>query len=129
MLLLISFIKVRLALARILWRHPHILVLDEVTTHLDFYAIAALIGALAEFDGALLIVSHDRFLIRSVVENKTLDDNEERDDNDESASRQQDALQRRRSVYMLKEGKLMFQADGVKQYEASLEKRIANLAL
>lgn len=120
--------QVRLALARILWRHPHLLVLDEVTTHLDFYTITALIEALAGFDGALLIVSHDRFLIRSVVENKTLDDNELCDDED-GASRQQGAPQRRRTVYMLKEGKLVFQTEGIQQYETSLEKRIAKLGL
>ena len=125
-------IQVRLALARILWRHPHLLVLDEVTTHLDFYTITALIEALAEFDGALLIVSHDRFLIRSVVENKTLDDNEVRDDNDndrDGSSRQRGASQRRRTVYMIKDGILTIQTEGVKQYEMSLERRIAKLKM
>lgn len=106
--------------------------LDEVTTHLDFYTITALIKALAGFDGALLIVSHDRFLIRSVVENKTLDDIEKRDDDDDdggSPSRQQVLPKGRRMVYMIKEGKLVVQAEGVKEYEMILEKRIAKMGL
>lgn len=77
-------------------------------------------------------MSHDRFLIRSVIENKTIDDNEVRDDDNDDrdgSSRDQFALQRRRMVYMIKEGKLVLQTEGVKQYEMSLEKRIAKLYL
>ena len=44
--LTLLFMKVRLALACIVWKHPHLLVLDEVTTHLDFYTVQALGRAL-----------------------------------------------------------------------------------
>lgn len=88
---------VRLALACIIWKHAHLLVLDEVTTHLDFYTVQALGTALRVFDGALLIVSHDRFLVESVIEGYTellqLDeDNGSDDEEEESKAEQQRSL-------------------------------------
>ena len=47
---------------------PHLRILDEPTTHLDADSIIALIGALKRYEGALLVVSHDRFFVRCVVE-------------------------------------------------------------
>jgi ATP-binding cassette subfamily F protein 3 len=60
--------RVRLALAQCLWRAPHLLVLDEATTHLDADSIAALALALRGFKGAVIVVTHDRFFMRCVVE-------------------------------------------------------------
>jgi ATP-binding cassette subfamily F protein 3 len=60
--------KVRVALAKLLWPPPQLLVLDEVTTHLDAETILGLINALREYDGALLVVTHDRFFMRCVGE-------------------------------------------------------------
>lgn len=51
---------VRLELARILRRRPHCLVLDEATTHLDYETVAALREALRGWQGAVVLVSHDR---------------------------------------------------------------------
>ena len=62
--------KVRLAFAKLVYSPPHLLVLDEVTTHLDGETILALIYALGDFDGALLVVTHDRFFMRCVVQGK-----------------------------------------------------------
>jgi ATP-binding cassette subfamily F protein 3 len=56
--------KVRVALARVLWPPPQLLILDEVTTHLDSDTIMSLVLALHEYDGALLVVTHDRFFMR-----------------------------------------------------------------
>lgn len=56
--------KVRVALSKLLWPPPQLLVLDEVTTHLDADSILGLILALREYDGALLVVTHDRFFMR-----------------------------------------------------------------
>src|SRR5437763_12509697 len=53
----------RLALARLAARHANLLVLDEPTNHLDLLAREQLEVVLAEFDGALLFVSHDRYFI------------------------------------------------------------------
>jgi ATPase subunit of ABC transporter with duplicated ATPase domains len=60
--------RVRLALALCLWRAPHLLVLDEATTHLDADSIAAFALALRGFKGAVIVVTHDRFFMRCVVE-------------------------------------------------------------
>ncbi|KAH6629271.1 ABC transporter ATP-binding protein uup-1 [Boeremia exigua] len=59
--------KVRVALAKLLWPPPQLLILDEVTTHLDADTILGLILALREYDGALLVITHDRFFMRYVV--------------------------------------------------------------
>jgi ATP-binding cassette subfamily F protein 3 len=58
--------KVRVALAKLLWPPPQLLILDEVTTHLDADTILSLILALQGYDGALLIITHDRFFMRYV---------------------------------------------------------------
>jgi ATP-binding cassette subfamily F protein 3 len=60
--------RARLALAMLVWARPQLLVLDEPTNHLDAATRDALADALAEFDGALLLVSHDRYLLRATVD-------------------------------------------------------------
>ncbi|KAF8587322.1 P-loop containing nucleoside triphosphate hydrolase protein [Ramaria rubella] len=60
--------SVRLALASIVYPAPDLLVLDEVSTHLDIDTTAGLMRALRGFEGAVLLVSHDRHLIKCVVE-------------------------------------------------------------
>jgi ATP-binding cassette subfamily F protein 3 len=60
--------KARLVLASIVRTRPHLLVLDEPTNHLDAATRDALTEALADFDGALLLVSHDRYLLRATVD-------------------------------------------------------------
>lgn len=62
--------KVRLALAKLVYSAPHLLVLDEVTTHLDSDTVIGLVEALRQFQGALLSVTHDRFFMRSVIEGR-----------------------------------------------------------
>jgi len=60
--------KARLALALIVWRKPNLLLLDEPSNHLDVQTRAALQTALAEFGGSVLLVSHDRHLLRTTVD-------------------------------------------------------------
>ena len=60
--------KARLALALIAWQRPNLLLLDEPTNHLDLEMRLALTMALQEFAGAVLVVSHDRHLLKSTTD-------------------------------------------------------------
>jgi ATP-binding cassette subfamily F protein 3 len=60
--------KARLALALIAWEKPNLLLLDEPTNHLDLEMRLALTMALQEFSGAVLVVSHDRHLLKSTTD-------------------------------------------------------------
>jgi len=72
--------KSRLVLAMIIYQKPNLLLLDEPTNHLDLEMREALAEALQEFSGAMVIVSHDRYLLNAtcdrllLVSDKTVDD-------------------------------------------------------
>ncbi|KAI4603251.1 hypothetical protein KJ359_006044 [Pestalotiopsis sp. 9143b] len=112
---------VRLEMARLLWKHPHCLVLDEATTHLDYETVTALREALRDWEGAVVVVSHDRWFIRGVVEG--LVDGEDSDVSDA----EDDAAPRRRVVYRLKTGQLCRLDGGVQEFENIMEKRVRKL--
>ena len=60
--------KARLVLAMIVWQRPNLLLLDEPTNHLDLTTREALAMALNEFEGTVMLVSHDRALLRAVCD-------------------------------------------------------------
>lgn len=60
--------KARLALALVAWQKPNLLLLDEPTNHLDLEMREALTLALASFEGTVILVSHDRHLLRATVD-------------------------------------------------------------
>jgi ATPase subunit of ABC transporter with duplicated ATPase domains len=120
---------VRLALARLLWKCPQLLVLDEITTHLDFHTVTALADALHAWNGAILVVSHDRFLVRRVVqgEKESVEEEGEGDGEEESSGEEDLGGLKRRTVYLLKSGRMTVLEKGVRAFEESLEKRVEKL--
>ncbi|PKY00201.1 ABC transporter [Aspergillus campestris IBT 28561] len=118
---------VRLALARVVWNSPQLLILDEITTHLDFHTVTALSSTLSSFNGAIILVSHDRFLVRSVIEGKKDEDHNLDDDFEGVDDEPEESQNRRRAVYVIKTGKLNEQQNGVEQFEQSLMKRVQKM--
>jgi ATP-binding cassette subfamily F protein 3 len=66
--------KTRLALAIVVWQRPNLLVMDEPTNHLDMAMRHALTLALQRYQGALILVTHDRHLLRNTVDSLLLVD-------------------------------------------------------
>jgi ATP-binding cassette subfamily F protein 3 len=111
--------KVRLALAKVLWDPPHLLILDEVTTHLDPDSIQAIALRLRKYQGAILLITHDRFFMRCVVEGESprSSDEENEDESEEESDNSDDGLPECGVVYRLFKTKLKKLAGGMHQYE------------
>ncbi|KAF2718507.1 ABC transporter [Polychaeton citri CBS 116435] len=123
---------VRLALSIMLMDPPHVFVLDEPTTHLDFATVDALAGALKAYDGAIVLVTHDRFFVRTVVEGQPMlkggDDNGSDSDEDEDEDNE-NGVERRRIVYEVRASKAIKKEGGMGDWETALEKRLQKLQI
>ncbi|KAL9937055.1 hypothetical protein V8E36_004290 [Tilletia maclaganii] len=135
--------KVRLGLAEVLWDAPDLVVLDEVTTHLDSDTIDALIDALRHYDGAILLVTHDRHACKRIIEGAKrpraeLDDgdaddgSDSDDEDDESGS---DGVggsgagglrsgSRVGRTYLVENGRLKLLEGGMNDYASRVERQV-----
>lgn len=127
--------KARLALAIIIWGKPNLLLLDEPTNHLDIETRDALTRALAQFEGTLIVVSHDRHLLRATtntflyIENKKLNEF----DGDLDDYRQKLLENSKKEKYDTNNGKIKpdFQLakkpKDIKKFLIKIEKKLADL--
>ncbi|KAF9933032.1 hypothetical protein FBU30_006707 [Linnemannia zychae] len=102
--------KARVALAICVHGGPQVLLLDEITNHLDMATIQGLIVALKEYTGAVVLVSHDAYFIKAVCEED--EDEIEDEDEDDMLKAQEEAG----VVYRVKNGKLIRLEGGVDDY-------------
>ncbi|EHK43218.1 uncharacterized protein TrAtP1_001575 [Trichoderma atroviride] len=115
---------VRCQLARLFWKHPQCLILDEVTTHLDYETVTALREALNEWEGAVVLVSHDRWFMRGAIEGQIEDQGDDEDEDDDEG---EEETMRRRIVYRIKGGGITELKNGVEDFERVMEKRVKKL--
>ncbi|KIX06247.1 uncharacterized protein Z518_04222 [Rhinocladiella mackenziei CBS 650.93] len=118
--------RVRLALAEVFFNSPHLLVLDEVTTHLDADTIDGLIDALKSWKGALLIVTHDRHFMRCVVDREKIVRDDAGEDGSESDESEDETPG---TVYHVRKAGLRRLESGMQHYEEIVWKTVDKLGV
>ncbi|KAF6746341.1 P-loop containing nucleoside triphosphate hydrolase protein [Ephemerocybe angulata] len=113
----------RVALGVVVYREPHVLLLDEITNHLDVGTVGGVVEALREFEGAVVVVSHDVWFLRQVVEGSAGDDEEGRgadSDGEEEEGEKEEGV-----VYIVngKYGGLRRWEDGLETYVERVRRR------
>ncbi|KAJ6539742.1 P-loop containing nucleoside triphosphate hydrolase protein [Mycena capillaripes] len=106
---------------------PPLLLLDEVTTHVDFPTIQALAQALKTFTGAIIIITHDRWFSRVVIEGESLRHAAPDDDasDDPSSEEDEEDITPPGKTYRVGGGKLKLMDKGMAQYVAFVERKLA----
>ncbi|KAF8213955.1 P-loop containing nucleoside triphosphate hydrolase protein [Mycena galopus ATCC 62051] len=119
--------KVRLAIALIVFLPPPLLLLDEVTTHVDFHTIQALATALKTFTGAIIIITHDRWFSRVVIEGESLRHAAQDDAVSEDSSSEEDEEDASPpgKTYRVGGAKLKLMEKGMAQYVGIIERKLA----
>ncbi|KAG9220476.1 hypothetical protein CCMSSC00406_0003932 [Pleurotus cornucopiae] len=123
--------KVRLAIALIIFRPPTLLLLDEITTHVDAPTIRALAIALKKFTGAIVLMTHDRWFSRAVVEGCSIssaqafgDDESDGTDISDEESDEENEGGPTGKTYMVSGGKVKLLENGMSQYVALVERKL-----
>ncbi|KAG8947157.1 hypothetical protein FRC04_011010 [Tulasnella sp. 424] len=114
--------EVRLALSLIAYWAPNLLVLDEVSTHLDLDTIQALVRALRVDSGAILLVSHDRYLVRCVVEGAPLVPRDDAGEEEEEEKSSDEGEGKVGSVYIVSKRFRVLEG-GMDEYVRIVEKK------
>ncbi|KIW73245.1 hypothetical protein, variant [Phialophora macrospora] len=117
--------RVRVALAEVFLSSPHLLILDEVTTHLDADTIDALIEALKSWQGALLVITHDRHFMRCIIDREKA--TRTGDDDDDSESEDSEESLGPGTVYHVRRTAIRKLERGMQQYEEIVTKMVDKL--
>lgn len=139
--------KVRLALAIVVYPQPHLLLLDEVTTHVDAATIQALGMALRHYQGGLILVTHDRWFNKVVIEGESPRAkseiggiNQDDDETESESSADEDELEemggrregkrakKKGKTYQVNNGKVRLMEQGMDGYVKSVEKKMEKRA-
>ncbi|KZO96205.1 P-loop containing nucleoside triphosphate hydrolase protein [Calocera viscosa TUFC12733] len=125
--------KVRLAFSLIVFRPPPLLLLDEITTHLDLATIKALAAALRAFSGGIILITHDRWFCRCVTELASMRGREEEassddDDDDGEDEGDEDVQGKKGKVWRVMSGKVRLMEGGMDEYVLKVERAMARKA-
>ncbi|EJT98014.1 hypothetical protein DACRYDRAFT_5501 [Dacryopinax primogenitus] len=126
--------KVRLAFSLIVFRPPPLLLLDEITTHLDLGTIRALARALRKFTGSIILITHDRWFCKVVIElapfrgragagsDEDEDEEDEDEDEDEEGEGEAEVGGKKGKVYRVWNGRVGLLEGGMEEYVTKVER-------